>query len=143
MLQRMNARVQSLTATGAKVILVLEPASVHQNPGVDSDDISYGRMNALLREVAAQHADQVGVVNLQARVCPSGPPCPYVVPGYNPTPARGSRTYACGVVTSPVPCDQTLRPVDGLHYTSAGSLWVAEWLVPQIAAVAKVLLSHS
>ena len=143
MLRRMNARVDSLLATGARLILVLEPASVHQNPGVDSDDIAYERMNALLREVAAQHPDQVGMVNLQPRVCPSGPPCPYVVPGYNPTPSQAGEKFTCGAVISPVPCDQTLRPVDGLHYTSAGSLWVAEWLVPRIAAVAKGLLSHS
>jgi len=142
MLRRMNGRVDSLLATGAKVILVLEPPAVHQNPGIDSDDMEYERMNALLREVAAQHPDQVGVVNLQPRVCPSGPPCPYVVPGFNSTPSRGGQKFACGAVMSPVPCDQTLRPLDGLHYTPAGSLWVAEWLVPRIAAVAKGLSSH-
>ncbi len=142
MLKRMNARVDSLLATGARVILVLEPAAVHANPGLDSDDIAYERMNALLREVAAQHPDQVGVVNLQPRVCPSGSPCPYVVPGFNPTPHRSGQKFACGPWISPVPCAQTLRPVDGLHYTLTGSLWVAEWLVPRIAAVAKGLLSH-
>ncbi len=142
MLRRMNGRVDSLLATGARVILVLEPAAVHPNPGIDADDIAYGRMNALLREVAAQHPDQVGVVNLQPRVCPSGPPCPYVVPEFNPTPPGGGQKFACGAVMSPVPCDKTLRPLDGLHYTPAGALWVAEWLVPRIAAVGKELLSH-
>ena len=142
MLRRMNGRVDSLLATGAKVILVLEPAAVHQNPGIDSNDMAYQRMNALLGEVAAQHPDQVGVVNLQPRVCPSGPPCPYVVPGFNPTLSRGGHKFACGAVMSPVPCDRTLRPLDGLHYTPPGSLWVARWLVPRISAVAKGLLSH-
>ncbi len=142
MLKRMNERVESLLAAGAKVILLLEPASVHQSPGLDSNDTAYERMNGMLRKVAAQHPGQVGLVNLQPRVCPSGPPCPYVVPGFNSSPTRGGQTFTCGAVASPVPCDETLRPLDGLHYTTAGSLWVAEWLVPRISAVAKGLLSH-
>jgi peptidoglycan/LPS O-acetylase OafA/YrhL len=142
MMKRINERVESLLATGAKVILVLEPASVHQSPGIDSNDIEYERMNAMLREVAAQHPDEVGLVNLQPRVCPAGPPCPYVVPGFNPPLSQARQTFACGPVKSPVPCDETLRPLDGLHYTATASLWVAEWLVPRISAEAKELLSH-
>ena len=141
MLRRISERVERLLATGAKVILLLQPAATHRSSGIDSDDIAYERMNAMLREVAAQHPDQVGLVNVQPRVCPSGSPCPYVVPGFNPPLSRGGRTFACGPITSPVPCNQTLRP-DGLHYTPAGSLWVAKWLVPRISAVAKELLSR-
>ena len=80
-------------------------------------------MNALLREVAASHPGRVGVVDLSARVCPSGPPCPFVVDGFGSTVATMT---------------QAIRP-DLTHYLPAGALWVARWLVPQIAAEAKKL----
>ena len=141
MLQRMDTRVEKFIATGARVILLLEPPEVHhvnganaQNVGAllntplahgggrpDAEDVGYERMNALLREVAARHPHHVAVVNLAARVCPSGPPCAYVVDGFKPKPTS---------------VQQVLRP-DGVHYLPAGSLWVANWLVPQIAAAAK------
>ena len=140
MLARINSRVERLLGTGAKIILVLEPPEYHQNVGVDSDDVAYQHMNALLQKVAERHPNQVGVVNLQPRVCPSGPPCPYVVSGFNPTSSRDASSFTCGPVTSPVPCGQTLRP-DGIHYTQTSSLWVAQWLVPRIATVAKHLMS--
>ena len=138
MLQRMNTRVKKFLATGARVVLLLEPSAVHSNnataaellvpaahsPGqVDADDEAYERMNALLKKVAAKHPHQVAVVDLAARVCPLGPPCQYVVPAFNPKPTS---------VT------QTVR-ADGVHYLPNGSLWVAQWLVPQIAAAAKGL----
>ncbi len=143
MLRRMETRVRQFLATGARVILVLEPPEVHSLPGAnpgnigeylntplahgqgspDSEDVAYGRMNALLREVANQHPDKVAVVNLETRVCFSGPPCPYVVDAYDPNPTS---------------VQQILRP-DGLHYFAAGSLWVAKWLVPRIAAASKGL----
>jgi peptidoglycan/LPS O-acetylase OafA/YrhL len=125
MLDRLNSRVERLLDTGAKVILVLEPAAWHRTPGVDSDDLAYQHMNALLQKVAEQHPNEVGVVNLQPRVCPSGPPCAYVVPSFNPTSSRDASSFTCGPVTSPVPCGQTLRP-DGIHYTQTSSLWVAQ-----------------
>jgi hypothetical protein len=90
---------------------------------VDSDDKAYGRMNALLEKVAAKHPHDVAVVDLASRVCPTGPPCQGVVPAFNPNPTN---------VT------QTVRP-DGSHYLPNGSLWVARWLVPQIAEAAKGL----
>jgi hypothetical protein len=141
MLDRLNSRVERLLDTGAKVILVLEPAAWHRTPGVDSDDLAYQHMNALLQKVAEQHPNEVGVVNLQPRVCPSGPPCAYVVPSFNPTSSRDASSFTCGPVTSPVPCGQTLRP-DGIHYTQTSSLWVAQWLVPRITTVAKSLMSR-
>ncbi len=122
MLSRMNARVEQFLATGAKVVLLLEPPPVHS--ATANYDASYAQMNALLRDVAARHPRDAAVVDLESRVCPSGPPCPAVIAAFNPKP------------TSLI---QTVRP-DGLHYVSdASSLWVAEWLVPQIAAAAKGL----
>ena len=141
---RINTRVEQFISTGAAVILLLEPPQAHQGSQAqpDSQDIDYQRMNTLLKEVAERHPDQVGVIDLEARVCPSGPPCPYVVPGFNPTLARGAQAFHCGAVISPVPCAKTLRPLDGLHYTATASLWVAEWLVPRIASVASALSSR-
>jgi hypothetical protein len=138
MLQRMNDRVKKFLATGARVVLMLQPPAVHtygstagellvpaaHSPGqVDADDEDYARMNALLKKVAAKHPHQVAVVDLAPRVCPLGPPCQYVVPAFNPKPTS---------VT------QTVR-VDGIHYLPNGSLWVARWLAPQIVAAAKGL----
>ena len=133
MLQRMDTRVEKFLATGARVILLLEPPPPHegvlsppsgQSRQLNSLDVSYEQMNALLKEVATRHPNQVAVLNLDTRVCPSGPPCPYVVPGF---------------VSKPTSIMQTVR-TDGLHYvTSGASLWVAAWLVPQIVATAKRL----
>jgi SGNH domain (fused to AT3 domains) len=115
MLQRIDARVQTLLATGAKVVMLLEPSEVHQNQkGIDAGDKRTLRMNGLLREVAAKYPTKVGVVDLASRVCPSGPPCPYAVDHIVPRP-------------------------DNLHYYPGSSLWVAEWLMPQIAATAASL----
>ncbi len=124
MLQRMNTRVKKFLSTGARVVLLLEPPGVH--PAVhtrDADDEDYAQMNALLKKVAAKHPHQVAVVDLAPRVCPLGPPCQAIVPAFNPNPTS---------VT------QTVRP-DGSHYLPNGSLWVAQWLVPRIAAAAKGL----
>ena len=125
MLQRMNTRVKKFLATGARVVLMQQPPAVHPKPcaTIDADDEAYGRMNALLKKVAAKHPHQVAVVDLASRVCPTGPPCQGVVPAFNPKPTS---------VT------QTVRP-DGMHYLPNGSLWVAQWLVPQIAEAAKRL----
>jgi hypothetical protein len=135
---RINTRIDKVIATGAKIILLLEPPEFHKDPGVDSGDQAYERMNAMLRQAALRHPGAVGVVDLEARVCASGPPCPYQVPGFNPAITPHSPTYNCGGVPTSVPCRDTLRP-DGLHYIPAGSVWVAEWLVPRLAAEAKVL----
>ena len=128
---------------GARVILLLEPPEVHHVNGANSEnvgallntplahgggrpdagDVAYERMNALLRKVAAKHPDHVAVVDLESRVCASGPPCSYVVNGFDATPSS---------------VQQILRP-DGVHYLPDGSLWVAQWLVPQINAAAKTL----
>jgi peptidoglycan/LPS O-acetylase OafA/YrhL len=126
MLRRVENRVGQFVATGARVILLLEPPKVHalhhQGPP-DSTDLTYEHMNTLLREAAARHPSHVAVVNLESRVCPSGPPCPYVVDGFGSTVATATRA---------------IRP-DNTHYLPAGSLWVARWLVPQIALATKNL----
>ena len=130
MLRRIDTRVQKFLGTGAGVILTLEPPPPDnadlalpstQNRQLSSTDVSYEQMNDLLKEVAAKYPHRVGVVNLESRVCPSGPPCPFVVTGFN---------------SRPTSVLQTPRP-DRLHYTPESSLWTAEWLVPQIAAASR------
>ena len=116
MLSRMDARIKEFTATGAKVILVLQPPKIY--PGVtkqSTDDYSMtARLNSLLRDVAARHPTTVGVVDLSERVCPGGPPCPTTVAGID------------------------LR-TDGEHFGSAGSLYAAAWLLPKILQAAHSL----
>jgi len=134
MLHRMDARVQQFLSLGARVILVNEPAPVDVGlePNPKEQDLGIVHMNQLLHQVAARHPGRVSVVDLSARVCPGGSPCPYLVPGFNPPLGTGT-VYHCGTVASSVPCHDTVRP-DGAHYFPAGSLWVAKWLVPRIAA---------
>jgi peptidoglycan/LPS O-acetylase OafA/YrhL len=129
MLQRMNGRVDQFVASGARVILLLEPPQVHSGtPGLNSTDLAYEHMNDLLKEVAGRHPRHVAVVNLEARVCPSGPPCPFVVDGFGANPKKTATQNVLDAI----------RP-DGIHYLGASSLWVAKWLVPRIAAAGKKL----
>jgi hypothetical protein len=123
MLRRMDDRVAELGATGAKLVLLLEPPYVHAGP-LSADDLGYAHMNDLLKEVAARHPHDVAVVNLERRVCPTGPPCQYVVDGV-------------GSLSNPT---QAVRP-DTVHYGAAGALWTARWLVPQIDRAAQKLTS--
>ena len=122
MLRRMDDRAAKLVATGAKLVLLLEPPTVHAGNRPNSDDLAYEQMNDLLKEVAARHPHDVAVVNLESRVCPTGPPCQYLVDGV-------------GSISNPT---QVVRP-DAVHYMSAGALWVARWLVPQIEEAVKNL----
>jgi hypothetical protein len=131
MLQRIDDRVGQFVATGARVVLLLEPPQVHtgsQQGPPNSTDRAYRQMNALLTEVAGRHPGHVATVDLEARVCPSGPPCPYVVGGLS----------SSGAATLTQAMAKFLRP-DLVHYSFAGSLWVARWLVPRIAEAAKQL----
>jgi hypothetical protein len=136
MLARMDSRVNKFLSTGARVILTLTPPAVHtsgstaaellvpadHSPGqLDADDEAYAQMNDLLRQVEARHPGKVALINLAPRVCPLGPPCQYVVPAFNPSP------------TSPT---QAVR-IDGIHYSTNGSGWLARWLVPRIAEASK------
>jgi peptidoglycan/LPS O-acetylase OafA/YrhL len=125
MRERIEVRVKKFLATGANVILVLEPPSVHAGDQETPDDVAFEDMNALLREVAAEHPTRVDTVDLQTRVCPSGPPCPFVVDGF-------------GAGNTPADYAKAIRP-DAIHYLPAGALWAARWMVPQIAAKAKTL----
>jgi len=129
MLERMDKRVEQFVTTGARVILLLEPPAVDigAKPQVTPSDLAYEQMNALLKEVAARNPHNVAVVDLEARVCPSGPPCPYLVDGFGTSGATIAQAVS-----------RTIRP-DTIHYGPSGSLWVARWLVPRMKAAAKNL----
>ena len=107
--QRIEKRIRLFTAEGATVFLLLQPPSVDLGHPIrpTPSDADWARLNTMLRQVAALYPNRVRVINLASRVCPSGPPCPYVVAGL------------------------TIRP-DNEHYGPAGSLWVAQWLLPRM-----------
>jgi hypothetical protein len=113
------------------VILLLEPPQVHYGtPALNSTDLAFEHMNDLLKEVAARHPRHVAVVNLEARVCPSGPPRQFVVDGFGAN-AKNQTITRQNIFDA-------IRP-DEIHYSAASSLWVGKWLVPRIAAAGKKL----
>ena len=104
-------------AGGARVVLLTQPAEA---PGPSifgnhplivptaKDDADFVRYNTLLRNFAAQHPHDVTLIDLAARVCAGGPPCPTVVDGM-------------------------IIRYDGVHYTTTGSVWAARWVLAQLA----------
>jgi peptidoglycan/LPS O-acetylase OafA/YrhL len=105
--KRMEQRVQQLTATGATLVMLTQPPFAETGvSGPTAADEEFERLNAL-EATFALHRPHVLLVDLAARVCPSGPPCPELV----------DKVWARG---------------DGAHYTSGGSLWVARWLLPRL-----------
>ena len=108
LLQRMTQRIRQFEANGATVVLLTQPpfSESASAAGPTVADRDFERLNQLEAQVAARipHAK---LVDLAARVCPSGPPCPLVV-------------------------DKVWVRGDGVHYSAVGSLWVAQWLVPRL-----------
>jgi len=107
----MDQRVQQFTATGATVVMLTQPPFAESGvSGPTAADENFKRLNAL-ETTLALHQPHIVLVDLAARVCPSGPPCPLVV-------------------------DDVWARGDGIHYSSDGSLWVARWLMPQLGIAA-------
>ncbi len=113
--KRMTATLDELTRGGAHVVIVTMPPKTEgeirglQERPSTADDASYGQLNDLLLAVAAEHPEQVTLVDLAGHVCPGGAPCPRMVDGLVP------------------------RGFDGAHFTPQGSVWALEWLLPEIA----------
>src|SRR5262249_12930251 len=111
-LARMDAALARLTAYGAHVVMLTEAApapnkaQARQHTNDSAQQAGYTRLNVLLRRFAARHPNNVRVVDLAAKICPSGPPCPARVDGL------------------------VLRP-DGHHFTAASATWVARWVLPR------------
>jgi peptidoglycan/LPS O-acetylase OafA/YrhL len=108
LLQRMKQRVRQFTAGGATLVMLTQPPFVRftKPAGPTPADEQFERLNALLATFAA-HQPRVKLVDLSARVCPAGPPCPSTVDG-------------------------VFARADGAHYSTDGSLWVARWLLPRL-----------
>jgi len=112
-MSRMDDLLALLTAGGARVVIVTEPAPApnpaqrNETTNPNADDAGYVRLNALLRRFQARHPSNVTLVDLAAQLCPSGPPCPALVAGTQPRP-------------------------DGRHFTPAAATSAARWLVSQI-----------
>jgi hypothetical protein len=117
MLRRMDAALDGLTAGGAKVVMVSQPAPAPNDAdGADNtsnkvDNASYRRLDRIQRIFAARHRDKVVLVDLADRVCPGGSPCPAEVHGVR------------------------LRP-DGRHFTPEAAAIEAHWLMPKLVKAA-------
>jgi peptidoglycan/LPS O-acetylase OafA/YrhL len=118
MLRRMDATLKRVTAFGAKVVLVtIAPPAPNDADGTSTtprevDEAGYVRLDSLDRRFAAAHPGVVTLVDLAHRICPNGPPCPEQVGGVR------------------------LRP-DGRHFSPTASAIAAQWLLPQMVAVAR------
>jgi hypothetical protein len=109
---RMDAALAKLTSGGARVVMVTEaapapnPAQGTETFDREADDAGYARLNALLRRFAARHTDNITLVDLAAKVCPSGPPCPENVEGLHARP-------------------------DGRHFTPTSAVWAARFVISE------------
>ena len=104
MLEQMDLTLARITRKGARVVVVTSAPSA-PNDGDLTDgtkkriaDQSYARLRRIEERFAERHRDQVTLVDLAARVCPGGAPCPAEVDGVN------------------------LRP-DGRHFTRGPRRW--------------------
>ena len=105
--------VNRLTATGAKVALVLMPEVVEgREQAVGPEEVERGRhLNELLEQVAQRNPGRVTTIDLASRVCPQEP-CPTVVDGME------------------------LRGLDGRHFDDpAAARLVSTWLAADALAL--------
>jgi peptidoglycan/LPS O-acetylase OafA/YrhL len=113
MLARMDDALGRLTLGGARVVIVTNAAPAPNdaegtsNTSNTVDDASYKRLDDIERRFAARHPGKVSIVDLGARVCPGGPPCPELVDG------------------------QRIRP-DGRHFTPEAATRYSRWILRQI-----------
>jgi hypothetical protein len=112
-MSRMDAALARLTAGGARVVVVTEaaaapnPAQRTETTDRKADDAGYVRLDTLLRKFQARHPDSVTLVDLAAKLCPRGPPCPAFVAGTRPRP-------------------------DGRHFPPSAATWAARWLLSEL-----------
>jgi peptidoglycan/LPS O-acetylase OafA/YrhL len=110
LLAAMDTQVARLTARGARIVFVLPPFPAPNRfdvPYAEADLQRLREYRALLRTYARDHRGPGVMVDLDAIVCPAGPPCPRTVDGTE------------------------LRP-DGEHFTEDSAPIVAGRLVPMI-----------
>ena len=114
--RRVDTVVGEMARQGTHVVMLTVPprseglVGTTVVPSTPGDERAFVRLNALLREIAHRHPEEITVLDFSEYVCPSGPPCPRERDGFAP------------------------RSVDGAHYTPAGSIWALDWLLPRITA---------
>ena len=108
--QLMDRTIARMTASGARVVIVtIPPKAIPSDHGIENakNDVRLMKLAALQRSYVRAHPE-IGLVDLAARLCPDGPPCPAVVDGVTP------------------------RPADGSHFEGPGAQWVADQIFPQL-----------
>ena len=110
LLQRMEAIYQRLHADGAKILIVPPVPALPIDGSIRPSPQQYAahqHLDALYREFATTHPDDVFVADLTAKLCPG---------------------WQCG---KKVPKFET-QSVDSVHFTPRNSAWTALWLWPHI-----------
>ena len=118
-LDGLQRQLDVLSSQGAKLVLATYPCSKSVlwallSDGAEREQDAYRRtteLNEVYRKFAARNPDRVVLVDLNLLSCPEGRFTDLVIDGVR------------------------MRE-DGVHFTPAGSVVVARWLAPQIAAVA-------
>jgi hypothetical protein len=118
LLGRLDAAVATLSARGARVALLTLPCLAEGEqpdgrPWPQDDPARVARYNELLAQAAAASGGRATVVDLAGHVCPAG-----------------RFAASAGRVT--------VRNSDGVHFTAAGSAWLAPWLFPQLRDMARL-----
>jgi peptidoglycan/LPS O-acetylase OafA/YrhL len=118
LIRRMDRVVSDLHRHGVHLVVTTVPPNaegeiggVAVRPNAATEQ-TYSTLNRFLFTFVARHPGEVSLVDLAGHVCPVGPPCP--------------RTF--GAIAP--------RAIDGMHYTPQGSVWLLDWLLPQIRAAA-------
>ncbi len=115
--RRLTRGYERLTADGARVVFLTvappAPASMINGGRIVSPsfDWRFPAMNKQLVRFVADHPD-AKLIDVAAKVCPHGAPCPARVAGVEP------------------------RHGDGVHFDPPGSVWLTRWMLPQILAAA-------
>jgi len=115
--QQLEQASQTVTATGARMVFLTAPCTNEGEqpdgtPWPEDDPARLAVYNRLVREVAAEHPQTDSVVDLNALVCPG----------------QRFTSKVDGVV---------IRRTDGVHFTTAGGVWLAPKLMPPIVAAGR------
>ncbi len=115
--RRLTRGYERLTAGGARLAFVTvappAPASMINGGRIVSPrfDWRFPAMNRQIDRFVAAHPD-TRLIDIAAKVCPHGAPCPEQVGGVEP------------------------RNGDGVHFDPPGSVWISRWMLPQLLAAA-------
>jgi hypothetical protein len=114
--KRLDAAFRVLTRHGEHLFVATvaagAPTGVLLGQRVTSDrfDWRFKDMNDELAAFVDRHRPAASLIDIAAKVCPHGPPCPAHVAGEEP------------------------RKFDGFHFDAAGSVWISRWMLPEVLA---------